>query len=94
VGIDELTAGNESFKLYPNPTSTSAQVEFSLTESQDVTISVSDLSGRLVFNQLFASRNTGVNNIELPLENLTDGMYMVTIRTNNTSVSQRLVVRK
>jgi PKD repeat protein len=94
VGIDELTAGNESFKLYPNPTANTAQVEFSLTESQDVTISVTDLSGRLVYNQLFASRNTGVNNIELPLENLTDGMYMVTIRTNNTSVSQRLVVRK
>jgi PKD repeat protein len=94
VGIDELTAGNESFKLYPNPTSNSAQVEFSLTESQDVTIMVTDLSGRLVYNQLFAARNTGVNNIELPLENLTDGMYMVTIRTNNTSVSQRLVVRK
>ncbi len=93
LSVDDINADQQSFMLYPNPTANSTQVEFSLIESQDVTISVSDLSGRIVFNELFPARNTGLNNITLPIDNLSDGMYMVTVRTNKTAVSQRLVVR-
>lgn len=94
VGIDEVNAGAGDFYIYPNPANDAARVEFSLKDNQDVNIMITDLSGRIVYSDLLQNRAAGMNNVELPLNNFADGMYMVSLRTNNNTVSQRLIVRK
>lgn len=94
VGIDELNSASGDFFIYPNPANDAARIDFSLKEAQDVNLSITDLSGRVVYTDLLQNRSVGMNSVELPLENFADGMYLVSLRTQSHSVSQRLVVRK
>jgi hypothetical protein len=80
--------------VYPNPANNSTQLSFTLSKSQDVTVVVTDLSGRVVKTELFANRVAGGNIIDLPLDAIADGMYMVSIKSENAIATQRLVVRK
>jgi hypothetical protein len=48
----------------------------------------------VVKTELFANRVAGGNIIDLPLDAIADGMYMVSIKSENAIATQRLVVRK
>ncbi len=94
VGVDEINAEVAGLNVYPNPANNSTQLSFTLSTSQDVTVIVTDLSGRVVSTELFANRVAGGNIIDLPLDAIADGMYMVSIKSENAIATQRLVVRK
>jgi PKD repeat protein len=94
VGVDEINKEVAGLNVYPNPANNSTQLSFTLSNSQDVTVVVTDLSGRVVKTELFANRVAGGNIIDLPLDAIADGMYMVSIKSENAIATQRLVVRK
>ena len=92
--VDEINKEVAGLNVYPNPANNTTQLSFTLSNSQDVTVVVTDLSGRVVKTELFANRVAGGNIIDLPLDAIADGMYMVSIKSENAVATQRLVVRK
>jgi hypothetical protein len=71
--------------LYPNPMNSSSTLEFNLIESHEVSISILDLSGRLIREVLHDQLAAGQHQIKLQLSDLTSGMYFVNIQSGNDS---------
>jgi len=80
-------------KLYPNPSSDIINVEFQLTSGADVTIQITDITGRILNQQLYtgeASEGNNFQSINLP-SSLSAGIYVLTLITNNGSSSVQFV---
>ena len=91
----EVTYGLELEKLakdrvivYPNPTFANANVEITLSQSEDVTLQLINVLGQTVF--LSSSKmSLGQNTFELPLEALEGGFYVL-----NTIIGDREITKK
>ena len=82
---------------YPGETSweilnSSDQVSVSFdAENIDYTINLIDITGRTIITRNYSSLN-GKQNIELPLENIETGNYMLTLRSENGVVNKQISV--
>ncbi len=77
--------------VYPNPTQGAATLSLSLPEAGTITVSVHDIQGRLVGQQVLADQSAGLVENALPI--LPAGLYQVSVRTAaGASLSTRLVV--
>jgi hypothetical protein len=94
TGIPQAGDVSDKAVLYPNPASDMFSLEFDNTEDGEVTISLFDISGRLVKvlfeDHLRKSKNRlAFNRLMLP-----SGSYVVTIQRNKKMVyTEKLVVR-
>ncbi|PCI34622.1 MAG: hypothetical protein COB60_06065 [Flavobacteriaceae bacterium] len=77
---------------YPNPFRTSTRINFTSTERQTVTFTVKNLLGKTVFMERINAKK-GKNNIPFKRDNLQNGMYIYSLRTDTELVSKRLVIR-
>ena len=83
---------NLNLSLYPNPTNSTVNISLpglSLSE-ENSQVFITDISGRTIENYSFNFLN---NNIEANVSNLSKGLYIVTVQTNNHSYSKRLLVQ-
>lgn len=87
--------GSEAFFMtsYPNPvkSGTMLNVEYNLPQNASVTITVSDLAGKVIHTaRLSAQAGRGVQEVET--RNWSAGSYMVTVKTDGNSETKRVVV--
>lgn len=93
TGITENTAVAQ-MEVYPNPSRLSnAQLKVSLNQPQTLSVSVSDINGRIVYQAPATLFTSGVNQIEIPSTNWSAGTYNVTINGENISKTSTLVVQ-
>lgn len=78
-------------KLYPNPAQSYAVLDFNSASLADIVIKVIDVKGREILN-IDKTVNTGMNKINLPVDNLGEGMYLIQILNGNTVLTQRLQI--
>jgi hypothetical protein len=79
-------------KVYPNPARQMATVEFSTDKELSGTISLVNISGALV-KQLCSLRNfKGQNKIDVNLEGIPSGIYLISIFSDKGFKTQRLIV--
>ena len=69
--------------LYPNPVKDVATIEYNLTSSSNVTISIIDYTGK-VLNSTSVNSYQGNNTVTLSTSNLTSGIYFARIISKNT----------
>ena len=87
VGIKENKLG-EAVKIYPNPFNESIEIDLGLKQYQQLEIQVFTLDGKRVFewkNQLQATK------IDLNLESLEPGIYLIRLATENGVVHKKVV---
>lgn len=87
-GIESL----EKYALSPNPTSSNINISLILTEVEEVTISIHDVLGKLVYLE-----NMGkVSNVnqDVDLNHLRNGTYLVSYEIGHQIFTDRLVVMK
>lgn len=95
AGIDEVS--NDPIKrlsVYPNPANEITRIIYSTREtSGDVTISIMDNAGKLVFEQVF-QQNPGVENVifELDTKDYDNGIYFVTLSTKEGRKTEKLSI--
>jgi thiol-disulfide isomerase/thioredoxin len=80
-----------SFNVFPNPASDVVNVTFE-ADNADYTIAIVDLQGRTMSSQELSSLN-GAQSIALPVSNLANGSYIVTITSNGVSTSKNVVIK-
>lgn len=79
-------------KLYPNPASNSVNVTFSSEESGEALVTVMNIMGQTVMSEV-AAINEGYNKLNLGISNLKSGVYMINIKTNRGTSTQKLIVK-
>lgn len=90
TGIEEL-AINETFRMYPNPSSTVTYVAPNMKSDSDVEIVLMDMAGKVVSQKAYGVVAPGT---ELPIitNAMEAGVYIVELRVNGMIMTQQLIV--
>ncbi len=88
----KLQSADNSFVLYPNPAHTTTTLKFSKSRSGSVVISVADMNGKNLLKK--SLQGDYLNYINLDLNMLKSGTYLITITGNNYHQTGSLVVTK
>jgi hypothetical protein len=83
--ISETTLG-ENIVIYPNPAKNNVTIKFG-ENTEMVNVRLLDLSGKLI-----QDHSTNGSNINLNIENLNTGVYLIQIISNNQSTTERLII--
>ncbi len=81
-------------QLQPNPAGGSVKVEFQLKQNSAVDIQINDLQGKSLFSKNLGILNQGNHSEELNLANFQDGTYIISLRSDTSAISHKLVVVK
>jgi ligand-binding sensor domain-containing protein len=84
----------QTLKISPNPSFNSADIVFEMKENTPAVISVFNIAGENVYTETFDNVKQGKNSINLDVSNLTNGTYLLTISTENTQMSGKLMVQR
>ncbi|MFA6704983.1 MAG: T9SS type A sorting domain-containing protein [Bacteroidales bacterium] len=96
IGIKEnINKINQStdLRVYPNPASSTTTLEYNLNQATNVTLQVYDMSGRLVSTLDKGRQSQGKHSLQMNVQNLNSGIYMVRIITNYSTNTSKLIVR-
>ena len=91
LSVNENTTQVADAVIYPNPTSSTSTVEFSLVSASEAVVSVTDLSGKIVSERNLGQLNAGVNATEINTTSFNAGIYYVTVSSNGSSVTKKLI---
>ena len=92
LAVPNITAGTLSASVYPNPASGNASVSFTLTKTEQVAISVTDLSGRIIAAQEPGKMTAGIHSLSLRTAHLPDGLYLVQVQAGDKRQTLKLTV--
>ncbi len=81
-----------SATVYPNPVHAVLNYDFSLTQSQDVTINLVDVLGKTVYST-FVNGTAGINNVKVNVKTLSSGVYSLNTIVGSTSFTQKVVIQ-
>jgi hypothetical protein len=94
AGIEQLSSAVTSQSIYPNPAPDQAMLNYTLKTGAPVIVNVSDVTGRVIRSINEGNEAAGLNQQLINTEDLTDGIYLVTVIANgSTSVSKLIVAR-
>jgi hypothetical protein len=85
--IDEPTSLGEQlkremqFQLFPNPSKGLSTISFSNEQNQSIAIDLIDLQGKKILNIVNRLVEVGNHDIELDVNNLQSGIYLVQVKT-------------
>jgi hypothetical protein len=89
----EAIPADSGLLVYPNPTVNETTLAFKLSVEQSFRIQLFDLSGRLIYDQEGAGV-AGDNSINLHLNGLAPGVYLVNFQTDGLKVQKKLVIQE
>jgi uncharacterized delta-60 repeat protein len=93
LGILNFSSSKIALSIYPNPIVTTATFEFTLMNSESITIELYDAQGKLV-QTIATNKEMASGNHNLPIElnqNLTSGNYFLKLTTANGSQSIQII---
>jgi hypothetical protein len=92
TGVKEQNAESKvNFGLYPNPARNNVSVLFSLKEDAAVNVKICNLIGQEVRNYRSSGIN-GENSMNIDLNNLPAGVYLVSVKAGSTESVKKLIV--
>src|SRR5690606_25571287 len=90
LSIDE----NEfaGFSIFPNPNNGEFTIKLNSGSSNDIKISVYDIRGRLILNNVYSNESTDFNKT-INLNNAQSGMYLVNITDGIKQITEKIIVQ-
>jgi len=89
-----IPAKTELFQNYPNPFNSSTTITYSLAEPGDVEICVYDLLGKEAAVIEKAAKNAGTFRINYSPDNLSSGVYYISMRAGNFVKRSKMLLLK
>jgi len=91
LAIEELFVDGK-ISIYPNPTDNMLNISFTAKENTNIEIGLTDISGRIIMQDAYFV-NQGANKFSLNLNNLSQGVYLLNISENNSSLRYKIIVK-
>jgi hypothetical protein len=92
--INENNNESVSLNVYPNPSNGNVTFNFKLNDTEKVQIVVYDLEGNIVKQITNVKYNTGVNNVQVSLDDLPAGVYSCKMTTKDVVINKKLTLVK
>lgn len=95
TAIEEQLSQNEArytLEVYPNPSSGTSQIQFTLPKKSMMTLTLNDLQGRLLRTIISQEKKTGPHLINYTFNDLPNGTYILKLTTTEGTQTQKLVV--
>ncbi len=77
---------------YPNPFNTTTNIPVSFKHNTSASISIVDVTGKLVYNQSYQNIPAGNADIEVSLTNINTGIYFYTVEAEGIKVTRKMIV--
>jgi len=91
ISNDESTSSS-TFNMWPNPTHDFTNIQFvSNTSNEIYTLQLVDLSGRIL-NNINGTTIEGINTTQIPLENLSKGIYLIQLQYQGNSFNKKIIL--
>jgi len=91
LGVPEIS-DISYLDIYPNPTNSSANIAFSLTQAENVNIDVYNMLGEKVYSIDKGNMPAGDHTVTIERGNLKTGIYFVRFATGNGVTTKKLVI--
>ncbi|MBK8627188.1 MAG: T9SS type A sorting domain-containing protein [Saprospiraceae bacterium] len=92
VGVENTILTNDQVNIYPNPAEDMTSVQINLTKNSDVVVSLRTISGQIIVTRTYENLS-GENLLSMPLQLLNSGMYLLDIKTNQGSRTEKIVIK-
>jgi Secretion system C-terminal sorting domain len=91
LGFEENAGSIASSQIFPNPTTGNSTLSFSLTNPQEVTVTVFDMAGKEMTSMDLGAKISGDHSIDINSNTFNSGVYFVNIVSNDGVVTKKLV---
>ncbi len=92
VGMNDLNNLVSQFRVYPNPASSQVALDFNLISAQHVWVEIIDMYGKSLIQVNYNELPSGKNLKRISTDMLGNGIYNVTLHTNNSMLTHKLVI--
>ena len=89
TGIEKTPNEFSSVRVYPNPFSNHISISGNTKFETKLEILITDISGRVIFKEQLNTNSNFKRNIDL--QELPKGLYFITIRSDNSSVTKKII---
>ncbi len=79
---------------YPNPFNPSTNIQFTIAESGNVNLTIYDMLGREIETLINGHIDAGNHSISFNAKNLSSGIYIYRLKTNNKVISKKMTLLK
>jgi len=91
--LNAQSRGTLHLQVYPNPNDGHFLVLFNLNTAADVSISISDVTGKTILSTVLTQRPAGENSYSSFEEGLRNGgTYFITLSANGETVTQKIII--
>lgn len=94
TSVEDETIFQNELNVYPNPSNDKSTLTFSLNTNATLELTVTDMTGRVVYSQNGVNGQVGLNAIYLETKKLDNGVYFVNLNSANIKLTQKLNVIK
>ena len=92
TSITEKEGDLKNVIIFPNPAIENVTIAFDLLESKSVEINVCDVLGRVVKSIAKQTVPSGLNNLSIPVNNLSKGIYFIKINVDEVISLQKVII--
>lgn len=90
LDVISFDSNNDNMDVYPNPTSDILNIDLNGISGKNIEVKVLDISGRVV-KQMPPQSIDGNHHIELKLNNLVSGLYIIQVYTDNKLTTSKKI---
>ena len=88
-GINNISINNNGLSIYPNPASNYVNIKLENTSHSNLTLNIYNIIGLLVKSETIANDQQKIN-----ISDLNNGTYLLEIKSNFGTKTQKLIIRK
>ncbi len=93
VSVEESNLVSD-LSIFPNPVVNEVNIQLILSERAQVSFEVYDLTGKIVYTENFGTLPAGELVKQIQMDNVSNGMYLLSMRVGESNITRKLSVNK
>jgi len=89
-----ITSNDPAINIFPNPASSVLNIDWNNFQPGNATISITDVTGKIVSRNELINNASGTGSMEVNVANLKDGIYLLTISSEQVHFTNKITIAK
>jgi hypothetical protein len=92
--MEETASSTIQLSNFPNPATNQTTVAFTLNQSTEASLHMTDLTGKVVYRQYLGQCQEGLNQVNLDLSTFSNGVYLYTLTAGEQQITRKMSIQK